>query len=158
MSRHWLGMLFVGLLLTSAVDARVEVHDFDDVQQEARYDQLVAELRCLVCQNQNLADSNAELAVDMRRKTYQLVKQGKSNEEVVDFMVQRYGDFVRYRPPLNRTTLLLWIGPFIVLLIGVALLMRTIHKRRSVQADGIDADKLREAAFLLDTKDDKRDA
>lgn len=148
----------LGLLLGGAAIARVEVHDFDNAAQEARYNKLIDELRCLVCQNQNLADSNAELAVDMRRKTYEMVRQGKSEREIVDFMVQRYGEFVRYRPPLNSNTLLLWTGPFIILLIGVTLLIRTIRRRRAAQTIEVDEASLRTAASLLDTEHDKRDA
>jgi cytochrome c-type biogenesis protein CcmH len=148
----------LGLLLGGTAMARVEVHDFANAEQEARYNKLIDELRCLVCQNQNLADSNAELAVDMRRKTYEMVRQDKSEQEIVDFMVQRYGEFVRYRPPLNTNTLLLWTGPFIILLIGVTLLIRTIRRRRAAQAVEVDEASLKAAAALLDTDHDKRDA
>ena len=89
--------------------AAVEVHEFDDPVQEARYKKLIAELRCLVCQNQNLADSNAELAQDLRNKTYEMVRAGQSDEDIIGYMVQRYGDFVLYRPPLKATTVLLWL-------------------------------------------------
>ena len=94
----------------------------------------------------------------MRRKTYEMVRQDKSEQEIVDFMVQRYGEFVRYRPPLNTYTLLLWTGPFIILLIGLALLIRTIQRRRSAQHVEVDDASLKAAASLLDTDQDKRDA
>lgn len=145
-----------GLLLALDAQARVEVHDFDSPEQEARYHKLISELRCLVCQNQNLADSNAELAVDLRRKTYEMVKKNQSEGEIVDFMVDRYGEFVLYRPPLNRNTLLLWSGPFLILLIGLTLLIRTIRKRRAQQVVAVDADALKTAATLLDDDNDKR--
>ena len=156
----WLGRLLVvtALAFTAAAQARVEVHTFDSAEQEARYDKLIAELRCLVCQNQNLADSNAELAVDMRRKTFEMVKQDKSEKEIAAFMVDRYGEFVLYRPPLNKNTLLLWVGPFIILLIGVGLLIRTIRRRRAEQTAGVDEAQLQAAASLLDADRDKRDA
>jgi cytochrome c-type biogenesis protein CcmH len=150
--------LILGLLLTTAGYARVEVHDFDSPDQEQRYNKLIEELRCLVCQNQNLADSNAELAVDLRRKTYEMVKQDKTEQEIASYMVDRYGDFVLYRPPLNSNTLLLWIGPFIILLIGVGLLIRTIRRRRAEQTVDVDDATLRTAASLLDTDRDKRDS
>ena len=157
---NWLGRLLVvtALVLTATAQARVEVHTFDSAAQEERYNNLIAELRCLVCQNQNLADSNAELAVDLRRKTYEMVKQDKSETEIADYMVDRYGEFVLYRPPLNRNTLLLWVGPFIILLIGVGLLIRTIRRRRAEQTAGIDDAQLQAAATLLDADRDKRDA
>ena len=150
--------LILGLLLTTAGYARVEVHDFDSPDQEQRYNKLIEELRCLVCQNQNLADSNAELAVDLRRKTYEMVKQDKTEQEIASYMVDRYGEFVLYRPPLNSNTLLLWIGPFIILLIGVGLLIRTIRRRRAEQTVDVDDATLRTAASLLDTDRDKRDS
>ena len=153
-----LAALLLGLLLAAGAHARVEVHDFDSPEQEARYNKLIAELRCLVCQNQNLADSNAELAVDLRRKTYEMVKQGQSEKEIAGYMVDRYGEFVLYRPPLNSNTLLLWTGPVIILLIGLGLLIRTVRRRRAAQGDGIDAAALRTAASLLDTDREKRDA
>jgi cytochrome c-type biogenesis protein CcmH len=131
---------------------------FEDAAQEKRYNDLTLELRCLVCQNQNLADSNAELAVDLRRKTYEMVSQDKSEKEIADYMVQRYGDFVLYRPPLNSNTLLLWVGPFIILLIGVGLLIRTIRRRRAEQGVNVDDATLKAAANLLDSASDKRDA
>ncbi len=150
--------IVLGLLLTGIAAARVEVHDFDSPAQEARYNKLIAELRCLVCQNQNLADSNAELAVDLRRKTYEMVKQDKTEKEIADYMVDRYGEFVLYRPPLNSNTLLLWTGPFIILLIGVMLLVRTIRRRRAEQRIDVDDAALKTAASLLDTEREKRDA
>ncbi|MCB1800598.1 MAG: cytochrome c-type biogenesis protein CcmH, partial [Gammaproteobacteria bacterium] len=112
--------------------------------------------RCLVCQNQNLADSNAELAVDLRRKTYEMVKQDKSEKEIADYMVDRYGEFVLYRPPLNSNTLLLWGGPFLILLIGLVLLIRTIRRRRSETSAAVDSAQLRQAASLLDSQQDTR--
>ena len=150
--------LLFGVLLAMPVQAKVEIVQFDTPEQEERYKKLIAELRCLVCQNQNLADSDAELAVDMRRKAYELVKQDKTKTEIANFMVDRYGEFVLYRPPLNRNTLLLWIGPFIILLIGVTLLIRTIIRRRNEQDVGVDDATLKTAADLLDSHRDKRDA
>ncbi len=137
---------------------RSRYSSFDTPEHEERYNKLIAELRCLVCQNQNLADSNAELAVDLRRKTYEMVKQDKSEKEIAGYMVERYGEFVLYRPPLNSNTLLLWAGPFIILLIGVSLLVRTIRRRRAEQGINVDDSTLKAAASLLDIDQDKRDA
>jgi cytochrome c-type biogenesis protein CcmH len=156
--KHLLIALLLGLLLPATVGAKVEVLQFETPEREETYNTMIAELRCLVCQNQNLADSNAELAVDLRRKTYQMVQQGKSEKEIADYMVDRYGEFVLYRPPLNTNTLLLWGGPFIILLIGVALLIRTILRRRSGPTVDVDDDHLKAAARLLDTDRDKRQA
>ncbi|MGB5650122.1 MAG: cytochrome c-type biogenesis protein [Sedimenticolaceae bacterium] len=151
-------LAILGMLLTLSVQARVEVLSFDTPEHEERYNKLIAELRCLVCQNQNLADSNAELAVDLRRKTYEMVKQDKSEKEIAGYMVERYGEFVLYRPPLNSNTLLLWGGPLIILLIGVSLLVRTIRRRRAEQGINVDDSTLKAAASLLDIDQDKRDA
>jgi cytochrome c-type biogenesis protein CcmH len=125
-----LSLLVMALLLSPGVQARVETYTFDTPAQEARYRKLTSELRCLVCQNQNLADSNAELAVDMRRKTYEMVTAGNSEKEIIDFMVARYGDFVMYRPPLKSTTMFLWFGPLLVLIIGAVIVIVYIRKQR----------------------------
>ena len=154
--RLLLGVL--SLMLAFSAHAKVEVLSFDTPEHEERYNKLVAELRCLVCQNQNLADSNAELAVDLRRKTYEMVSKDMSEKEIAGYMVDRYGEFVLYRPPFNSNTLLLWIGPFIILLIGLSLLIRTIRRRRAEQGINVDDATLKAAATLLDSDRDKRDA
>jgi cytochrome c-type biogenesis protein CcmH len=113
---------------------------FESPQQEERFNQLTQELRCLVCQNQNLADSDATLAHDLRREVHEMLQTGQSNEQIKEFMVQRYGDFVLYRPPVQKNTYLLWLGP-LILLLGGALILRTIVKKRSAlfnNADGAD--------------------
>ena len=143
----------LGLLLAFSSHAKVEVLQFESREHEERYNNLIAELRCLVCQNQNLADSNAELAVDLRRKTYEMVSKDKTEKEIANYMVQRYGDFVLYRPPLNSSTLLLWVGPFIILLVGVTLLIRTIRRRRAELGVNVDDASLKAAANLLDKRD-----
>lgn len=152
-----LPLMLLLVVFTGTAFARVEVHTFETPEQEATYNRLIDELRCLVCQNQNLADSNAELAIDLRRKTYEMVKQNKSRNEIADYMVDRYGEFVLYRPPLNSNTLLLWVGPFIILVVGVTLLLRTIRRRRSEQTAEVDTAHVRAAASLLDADRDKRD-
>ncbi|MCW8907094.1 MAG: cytochrome c-type biogenesis protein CcmH [Sedimenticola sp.] len=137
------------LLFPLLGQAAIEVAQFDNPEQEARYKQLIAELRCLVCQNQNLADSNAELAQDMRHKTYQMVKDGASTDDVVDYMVKRYGDFVLYRPPLRFSTLFLWVGPFVILGGGVLFLLLFIRRRARQPAAGISESDLKRAKALL---------
>ncbi|MEE9358505.1 cytochrome c-type biogenesis protein [Candidatus Vondammii sp. HM_W22] len=150
------GLLFLLLMLfTLSAVAKFEVHQFDDPVKEARYKQLIAELRCLVCQNQNLADSNAELAQDLRQQTYDMVQQGSTTEEVVVYMVQRYGDFILYRPPFKSSTALLWIGPFVIL--GGSILVLFIFIRRSgrQKQPDIDPTDLERAKSLLDNEDTK---
>lgn len=154
-ARHLIpGILTLAIGATALVPApafaAVEALEFSSAAQEADYKHLTETLRCLVCQNQNIADSNAELALDLRHKTYELVRQGKTNDQIVDFMVKRYGDFVMYNPPLRGDTLLLWIGPFVILLIGIGLMLRTIARRRaaSVTPD-VDQEILHTAGTLL---------
>ena len=102
----------------------------NNVQTEQRIRQLEEKLRCLVCQNQTLADSSAELAGDLRRQVREQVAAGRSDEQVIDYLVQRYGDFVRYDPPFKAVTLLLWIGPFVLLAAAALVLLATLRRRR----------------------------
>lgn len=111
-------------LATIAADIR-----FDDPAEQARYEALINELRCLVCQNQTIADSNADLALDLRNKVAEQIAAGRSNEEIIDYLTARYGDFVLYRPPVQPNTWLLWSGPFLLLLVGGAVLVVTLRKR-----------------------------
>ena len=110
-----------------------EKREFDDAGQRQRYKTLIYELRCLVCQNQNLADSDADLAADLRREVYRMIRDGNSDAEVIDFMVARYGDFVLYRPPLKAKTVLLWTGPFVLGIGGIVLLLVQLRRRPSAQ-------------------------
>lgn len=103
-----------------------------DPALEAQVQQVAAELRCLVCQNQTIADSNAELAQDLRRQVREMLASGKSEAEVREFMVARYGDFILYRPPFKAATLLLWVGPFVLMLAGIWGLRRIATQRKQV--------------------------
>jgi cytochrome c-type biogenesis protein CcmH len=107
-----------------------------DEAVEKRMLAITEELRCLVCQNESLAASRADLAQDLRQEIREMIKAGKSDQEIMDFMVSRYGDFVRYRPPLKPATWLLWLGPFVLLAAAVAALM--IYSRRRAKMSGID--------------------
>lgn len=100
-----------------------------DAAAEGRIARLSTQLRCLVCQNQSLAESDAEVAVDMRREMLRLARAGQSDEAIVDFLVQRYGDFILYRPPFKRTTALLWIGPLVLVLAAVGALLVVVRRR-----------------------------
>jgi len=120
-----------------------------DPALERRVTNLAHEMRCLVCQNQTIAESNAPLAVDLRNQIREQLAAGKSERDVVDFMVARYGDFVLYRPPLNGTTLLLWTGPFVFLIAGFYFLLRFL-RRRQVSAPRLSADDRARAAKLLE--------
>lgn len=144
--------LLIGLLLfyTVAAQAAIETYRFDDASQEESYKKLIAELRCLVCQNQNLADSNAELAHDMRRKTYEMVTAGKTENEIVDFMVTRYGDFVMYKPPVKQTTFLLWFGPLLFLLVAGVVVVVFMRKQKQRQVTVPSAQQQQAHKFLDD--------
>ena len=102
---------------------------FESTEREARYNDLTLELRCLVCQNQNLADSDAPLAQQLRGEIFDMLQQGKSDQEITGFMVDRYGDFVLYRPPLQGNTLALWVMPIVILLIGALGVFFTVRNR-----------------------------
>ncbi len=141
--------LALGLMLSFHSLAEVELLTFDSPQHEQRYKKLIAELRCLVCQNQNLADSNAELASDLREITYNMIQAGSSDDEIINFMVARYGDFVLYRPPVKKNTILLWTGPFIILLIGVISAVFVIRRRKRQTAPLVDKPQLEQAQALL---------
>ncbi|HVE48574.1 MAG TPA: cytochrome c-type biogenesis protein [Casimicrobiaceae bacterium] len=120
-----------------------------DPLSQARAMRLAEQLRCLVCQNQTIADSNADLAVDLRRQVREQIAAGRSDAEIVDYMTARYGDFVLYRPPLKATTLLLWSGPALLLLIGVWLLTRLVRERRAVESPPLTTEERDRAQALL---------
>jgi cytochrome c-type biogenesis protein CcmH len=126
----------------------VSVAGADDAALDKRVMELAAELRCLVCQNQSLAESNAGLAVDLRNQIREQLARGASEREVVDFMVARYGDFVLYRPPLKASTFLLWFGPFVLLIAGIYVLLRRIRHQRAMNGQLSEADRLRAEQLL----------
>ncbi len=111
------------------------------------------ELRCLVCQNQTIADSNADLAVDLKNQVRQQLSEGRSKQEILKYMTERYGDFVLYKPPLNAATLMLWIGPFLLMLLGLFLLIRQIKQRKQeLSKETFSAQEIERARQLLDRK------
>ena len=110
--------------------APTAVYSFDQPKQAAQFQGLLKELRCLVCQNQDLADSNAGLAKDLRREVYHMVKAGQSDQDIVHYLTTRYGDFILFKPPVKSLTLLLWFGPGLFLLLGLLIFLRTIAWRR----------------------------
>jgi cytochrome c-type biogenesis protein CcmH len=137
--------------LSAPAQAAIEVYQFESAQMEADYNKLIAELRCLVCQNQNLAGSDADLAHDLRRETYEMLSQGKSPQQVVEFMVERYGDFVLYRPQFKSTTYLLWLGPFLLLVGVLVLLVRRL--RAPPSRPEVDQQALARARQILENKE-----
>jgi cytochrome c-type biogenesis protein CcmH len=122
----------------------------DNPQAEARLKHLAVELRCLVCQNQTLADSNAPLAEDLRREVREMIAKDMSDKDIIEFLVTRYGDFILYRPPLKATTTLLWLGPFVLLIAGVAALVLALRRRQKKLADvSLSEDERKRVAQLL---------
>ena len=147
-------ILLFSLLLSISAQAAIDAYKFDDPKKEKIYHELTDELRCLVCQNQNIAGSNAELAVDMRRKTYEMVSAGQSKQQVADYMADRYGDFVLYKPPFKASTAVLWVGPFIILAVSIWLMLRVIRNRREEhETASVSGEQLAEAARLLNKED-----
>ena len=138
--------IIVVLLLAlsfSVSAAPIETFKFDSPEKEKIFHKLSDELRCLVCQNQNVAESNAELAKDLRLEIYTMLNQGKTEDEIVDFMVQRYGDYVLYRPPFKPMTWLLWFGPGIIFVIGLIFVVRFIKaQNKDAQLVSMSADEI----------------
>ncbi|MDP3511215.1 MAG: cytochrome c-type biogenesis protein CcmH [Sulfuritalea sp.] len=139
------------LIFSAAAMAKEAAPMAADLEVEKRMVAISEELRCLVCQNESLSGSHAELAQDLRREIRKMIGEGKTDKEILDFMVARYGDFVRYRPPVKPTTWLLWGGPFLLLAGGIAALIAFLRRRaREVAAPELSEEERRRAAALLD--------
>ena len=138
MGRWFCLLLLVGSCWARAGEAPPAA---EDPQIEARMLKITSELRCLVCQNQTVADSNAGLADDLRREVRTMIQRGASDEEIKRFMTDRYGDFVLYRPPLKTTTALLWVGPGVLLVGGLAVLAIVLRRRSRLAADRFEPDE-----------------
>jgi len=143
-------------LLIQSVHAEIEVYQFTSPELELRYQSLTEELRCLVCQNQNIADSHAELAQDLRRKVYEMLNSGKSNTQIIDYMTERYGDFVLYRPPFNARTIILWFTPVLALLIGALGFMSILNRRETNADEQLSQNELARIKELLHLKSNKK--
>jgi len=134
MIKKLVSVLALCLLLgagTTHAGVTLEAFKFDSKAEEQHFKDLIEELRCLVCQNQSLLDSDAELAHDLRAEVYDMIQAGKSDEEIVTFLVERYGDFVLYNPPVKPSTWLIWFGPFVLLLIAAFLLLRAVRRQKN---------------------------
>lgn len=137
-----IGIVLISMLvggLTYAIDAG---NAFEDPEMQARYEKISSEVRCLVCQNQTIKDSNAFLADDLRREIRRLMLEGKTNAEIYDFLVQRYGDFVLYRPRMQGKTLVLWIAPFLLIAVGGFIAVKVVRGRMTKPIDD-DSDSVR---------------
>jgi cytochrome c-type biogenesis protein CcmH len=145
--------ILLGITLLAAVPVRaaVDLTDFGGNKElEERYQTLVTELRCLVCQNQTIADSNADLAKDLRREVHDMLVAGKTDDDIKDFMLERYGDFVLYKPPVRTSTVPLWVGPFILLAIGLVVVVVIIRRRTSQAQPAMNSQDIERASKLLD--------
>lgn len=147
-----LALITAILCVTAVAHAQsvFEPREFSTSEHEQRYRTLVDELRCLVCQNQTIAESNADLASDLRREVYRMVEDGRSEEEITGFMIARYGDFVLYRPPFRGGTILLWAGPFLLVAIGLTALSVYLRRRRRTTAVPLGADERRRIHRIFD--------
>lgn len=149
----------LAFMLVLPVQAAIDVYQFDNDEQQVRFKQLTADLRCPKCQNQNIADSNAEIARDLRTKIHQMLVADKSDQEIVDYMVERYGDFVLYQPRITAQTWLLWFGPAVLLVLALGVLFLIVRWRlqRLDHAETEDLNEI-ERQRLADLLDKKRDS
>ena len=128
--------VFLGfLMLTGSANAIDAVAAFDDPEMQARYEKIISEVRCLKCQNQTIKDSNAFLASDLRREIRHMLEEGKTDDEIYEFLVARYGDFALYRPRASGKTLILWIAPMLFLVFGALALWRVVQRRTALPID-----------------------
>jgi len=152
MARLALFMIFTVLCMNN-LQAAIEVYQFDSPDQEERFHQLSDQLRCPMCLNSNLSGSDAPIAADLRAEIYEQIIDGRTNDEIIDFMTQRYGDFINYRPPLNRGTVLLWFGPLLLLLAGLLVVWRMVRSNQSVdQALALTAEQQQKLEKILTGK------
>ena len=157
--KRWLAAVVFGLTLTGVAHAAIDTYEFANDAERERFRELTKELRCPKCQNQDIADSNAPIATDLRREIFRMLGEGKDNQQILDFMVSRYGDFVLYKPALTSKTVVLWFGPLALLVGGLVVIGVIVgRRRRTEQAEGSDtlsAEERKRLDTLLDkTKDD----
>ncbi len=155
MMKRFVLSILASLALVLSVQAAIEVYEFDNMQQEQQFKDLSNTLRCPKCQNNTIGDSNAALAQDLRHKVYEMTKQGKSEQEIVDYMIARYGNFVTYNPPFTVATSILWLGPLAVVVFGFGfIVLRTRRSKASVteQAENWDAQKEARLKQLLENE------
>lgn len=144
------GILSIALLclfVSLTAHSSEQTYEFEDPKKRAMFLELTKELRCPMCQNQNIADSDAMIAHDLRRKVYQLIQQGKSSDEIIEYMKERYGDFVYYQPPVTPTTVWLWVLPIVFVFVAFVFLIRS----RKPVANVNEAEKLAEAEKMLES-------
>jgi len=133
--KRWLAAAILGLGIAGMAHAAIDTYQFANDTDRERFHELTKELRCPKCQNQDIADSNAPIAADLRKEIFRMLGEGKDNQQIIDFMVDRYGDFVRYRPALTGKTALLWFGPAGLLLGGLVIIVVIVRRRRVQRSD-----------------------
>jgi len=133
--KRWLAAAGLALGLAGVAQAAIDTYQFANDAERDRYRELTQELRCPKCQNQDIADSNAPIAADLRREIFRMLGEGKDNQQIIDFMVDRYGEFVRYKPALTARTWLLWFGPGALLVGGVGVILLIVRRRRATGTD-----------------------
>lgn len=158
MLKKW---LYFSLLcgLFSAAHGAIDAFEFETDEQRKRYNVFLEELRCPKCKNQNLAGTNSEIAEDLRRELHEMVLENRSDDEIIDFMVTRYGDFVLYRPPVQGNTMFLWLGPFLFVFIGAACIGWIVYRRRKYvnSAEELTEQEQNQLRSMLSTKHSKKD-
>ena len=156
--KRWIAAVAFGLTLTGVAHAAIDTYEFSNDAERERFRELTKELRCPKCQNQDIADSNAPIATDLRREIFRMLGEGKDNQQIIDFMVDRYGDFVRYKPALTAKTAILWFGPLGLLVGGFVVIGVIVGRRRTQRAESADtlsAEERQRLGTLLDkTQDD----
>ncbi|RLJ19493.1 cytochrome c-type biogenesis protein CcmH [bacterium endosymbiont of Escarpia laminata] len=156
--RIFLLSLFFLISVTPLSAATLADYTFEDAQKAADFRNVIEEMRCLVCQNESLAGSNAELAVDLRNEIFDMMTAGQGKDDVIRFMVARYGDFVLYDPPMKPSTYPLWFGPLFLLLIGAVLLIRALRKKSVAQETELSDNEQQRLDTLLKQPSDSKDA
>ena len=152
--RHWLFGLAAALFVAAGHANVIQSYDFDTEAQEQQFFRLTEELRCPQCQNQSIADSNAGISEDLRREVHRMVLEGADDKTVIEFMLDRYGEFILYRPKFENKTLVLWLGPLVLLLFGLFMVFVLVRKHRPAVEDESMADKDRaRLEKLLDGKE-----
>lgn len=147
-------MLLCWLAFSWPAFAEVEYRDFKQPEQEQVYQSLISELRCLVCQNQTIADSNADLAKDLRRQVYEMLQKGQSKQQIVDFMTERYGDFVLYKPAFKLKTGLLWLGPILFLLTGLITVVIVVRRKKAESRPSLNQAQQTRLSAILEKGDE----
>ncbi|CAM6973705.1 TPA: cytochrome c-type biogenesis protein CcmH [Klebsiella pneumoniae] len=141
-------VILLALMLTGQAWAAIDTWQFKDEAQEQAFREITSQLRCPKCQNNSIADSNAMIAADMRQKVYELMQQGKTKGQIVDYMVARYGHFVSYEPPLTAGTVLLWLGPGLFVLVGAGVIIARA-RRRDIPDAALSVEERQRLAVLL---------